>query len=313
MSERDPKAAGEGEPGAARYLPPVEPRADSIWPALEKWRAEGRRFVMATVTESRGFTPRKAGAHMLVDASGAAAGTIGGGAIEREVLAAAAKLLETGGSVSLKHHLTQELGMCCGGEMTVFLEVVEPAPRLLMFGAGHIAMPLAALAATCGFEVTVVDERPEWARAERFPAARVETREPEAWLRAGGTRAEDFVVIATHDHALDQRLVQALLRRPLRFLGMIGSIPKQRKFALRLKAKGFGDAEIARVVTPLGVSIGADTPEEIAVSVMAQLVAVRRGMQAPPAWTPPVREETSTTHTREESERPALRTHEESL
>jgi xanthine dehydrogenase accessory factor len=181
--------------------------------------------------------------------------------------------------------------MCCGGEMAIFLEALEPAPPLLVFGGGYIAKPLAALAATCGFEVSVIDARADWATTERFPAARVFLRDPEAWLRELELRGDEFVVVVTHDHALDQRLVQVLLRRPARFLGMIGSVPKQRKFALRLRAKGFTDAEIARLQTPLGLSIGADTPEEIAVSVMAQVIAVRRGASAPAAWTPPVREE----------------------
>jgi xanthine dehydrogenase accessory factor len=179
--------------------------------------------------------------------------------------------------------------MCCGGEMAVFLEVLGPAPRLYVFGAGYIARPLAAVAASCGFEVRVVDERSDWATPARFPVATVELREPEAYLRELESTPDDFVVVATHDHALDQRLVQILLRRPFRFVGMIGSIPKQRKFALRLKSRGYSNAEIARLHTPLGVSIGADTPEEIAVSVMAQLIAVRRGARGPAGWTPPER------------------------
>lgn len=275
--------------GSAEVGP--DPRSDAaVWEVLQRWRAERRRFVLATVTESRGYTPRKPGAHMLVAREGETAGTIGGGAIEQEVLSAARALLESGGSATLRRHLTQELGMCCGGEMAVFLEVLEPAPRLVVFGAGYIARPLAALAASCGFEVRVVDERADWATAERFPAARVELREPEAFLHAFESNHDDFAVVATHDHALDQRLVQILLRRPFRFVGMIGSVPKQRKFALRLKARGYSSAEIARLQTPLGVSIGADTPEEIAVSVMAQLIAVRRGARTTAGWTPPVRE-----------------------
>ena len=269
------------EPDAARARP--------VWETLAGWRAERRRFVLATVVDSRGFTPRKPGAHMLIAADGTLAGTIGGGAIEREVIEQAIGLLATGATSVVKKHLTQELGMCCGGEMSVFLEVVAPAPRLWVYGAGYIAKPLAALAATCGFDVTVVDARPEWAAAERFPAATVRCREPEEVLREEPPGPDDYAVVVTHDHALDQRLVQALLRHPLAFLGMIGSVPKQRKFALRLRARGFTDAEIARLHTPLGVSIGADTPEEIAVSVMAELIAVRRGLAQSPGWTPPAR------------------------
>jgi xanthine dehydrogenase accessory factor len=269
-----------------------------VWEALAAWRAERRRFVLATVIESRGFTPRKPGTHMLVDERGATAGTIGGGAIEAEVLTEAARVLASGTPAVMRRHLTQELGMCCGGEMSVFLEVLEAAPRLLVLGGGYIAQPLAAIAATAGFDVTVVDARPEWARAERFPHATVACRDPEHALPALAIRPSDFVVVVTHDHALDQRLVQELLRGPARFVGMVGSLAKQRKFALRLRARGFTDAEIARLRTPLGLDIAATTPEEIAVSIVAELVAARRGVAPARGWTPPARPASATEDSR---------------
>lgn len=277
-------------PDAAAPDTPGRTRDTDVWDALARWRAARRPFVLATVIGTRGFTPRKAAAHMMIAADGELVGTIGGGAIEREVIERARALFGAGGHARLDRHLTQELGMCCGGEMSVFLEAILPAPRLHVFGAGYIAKPLAAIAAGCGFEVTVVDARPEWATGERFPTSAVRVEDPEGFARALATESGDCAVIVTHDHALDQRLVQALIRKPLRFLGMIGSIPKQRKFALRLKARGYGDAEIARLHTPLGLAIGASTPEEIAVSAMAQLISVRRGIPVEPGWVPPARE-----------------------
>lgn len=269
----------------------TDPRPEAVWEALARWRSEGRSFALLTVIETRGFTPQKAGAHMLLDARGETFGTVGGGAIEHEALREAAALLEKGAGVMLvKRHLTQELGMCCGGEMAIHVEVIESAPRLLLFGAGYIAKPLAALAAHCGFRVSVVDERADWLTEERFPAAERHARSPQDFVRGLATTDRDFAVVTTHDHALDQRLVEALLRMPLLFVGMIGSVPKQRKFALRLQARGFADHEIARLRTPLGVSIGADTPEEIAVSVMAELIAVRRGAPVAAGWTPRARQ-----------------------
>jgi len=189
----------------------------------------------------------------------------------------------------VKKQLTTELGMCCGGEMVVHLETLEALPRLIVFGAGHVARPLAALAAATGFGVTVVDARPEWLTSERFPAAARELRDPEAAARELKLEASDSVVVTTHDHALDQRVVQELLKRTLRFTGLIGSFAKQRKFALRLKARGFDDDAIARVRTPVGLAIGAQTPEEIAVSIVAELVAVRRGATPERGWVPPAR------------------------
>jgi xanthine dehydrogenase accessory factor len=251
---------------------------EAVWETLARWRVERRRFVLATVIDTRGFTPRKPGARMLIGADGSNAGTIGGGAIEQLVLEQAARLIASGGSTLLKRHLTQELGMCCGGEMAVFLETIEPRPRLHVYGAGYIGRALATLATTCDFEVTVIDPRPEWATTGG-PVTFV-CRDPVVHARSLGDSADDFAVVVTHDHAVDQEVVQELLRRPLRFLGMIGSVPKARKFALRLKARGFSATDIARLHTPLGVAIGAQTPEEIAVSVMGELVLIRRGGRA---------------------------------
>jgi len=262
-------------------------REDDVWRALARWRAERRRFVLATVTETRGFTPRKAGAHMLIGEGGTNVGTVGGGAIELEVCRTGLELLRSGGTAEVRRHLTQELGMCCGGEMSVFLEVLEPAPRLFLFGAGYIAKPLASFAAECGFRVTVVDERSDWATAQRFGTAELVCREPEAFLIELATTAHDYAVVVTHDHGLDQRLIQHLLRRPLKFVGLVGSLPKQRKFALRLRARGFTDAQIARLHSQLGAPIGAKTPQEIAVSVMTELIAVRRGASLGSGWVPP--------------------------
>ncbi len=258
--------------------PPEPPEA--VWETLARWRAGRRRFVLATVIDTRGFTPRKPGARMLIGADGATAGTIGGGAIENLVLEQARRLLESGGSSLLKRHLTQELGMCCGGEMEVFLEAIEPRPRLHVYGGGYIGRALATLATSCDFEVTVIDPRPEWAEPGRCGAAAVVCRDPVEHARALAGCDDDFAVVVTHDHAVDQQVVQELLRRPLRFLGMIGSVPKARKFALRLKARGFADTDIARLHCPLGVAIGAQTPEEIAVSVMGELILIRRGGRA---------------------------------
>ncbi len=283
------KREGERPDDAAQApVPGLTPEVDrDVWDAFARWRREDRRFALLSVVETRGFTPRKAGSHMLLDEHGVTAGTVGGGAIEAEALRlAAARLAGEAGGMVLTRHLTRELGMCCGGEMSVAVEVIEPRPRLFVYGGGYVARPLAAIADGCGFAVTVVDAREAWLTAERFPRATLALREPEDHARALETTARDYVLIATHDHALDQRIVQQMLPRELKFLGMIGSIPKQRKFALRLSAKGFSAERIARLRTPLGLSIGAQTPEEIAVSVVAELVAVRRGAEPERGWTP---------------------------
>lgn len=273
-----------GNPG-----PPPGAEAD-VWAVLARWRAEGRRFVLLTVVEARGFTPQKPGGRMLLAQEGETAGTIGGGAIEHACLADARAMLASGETTRmLRRQLTTELGMCCGGEMVVHLEVLEARPRLIVFGSGHVARPLAALAHVSGFGVTVVDARTEWLTPERFPDALRLPREPDAAAREGSWGREDYAVVTTHDHALDQRIVQELLPRELRFTGLIGSLAKQRKFALRLRARGFGADQVARLRTPVGLAIGARTPEEIAVSIVGELIAVRRGASPERGWLPPER------------------------
>lgn len=262
-----------------------EAREPDVWEVLARWRAEGRRMAMLTVVESRGFTPQKAGTRMLVDGSGATAGTIGGGAIEHEALREARALLEAGGgAITVRKQLTQDLGMCCGGEMVVYIESLEAPPRLFLFGAGYIARPIAALATGCGFAVTVFDGRDEWANASRFPGASVRAQDPADAARALETTDADFAIVVTHDHELDQRIVQELLRKPLKFTGMIGSLGKLAKFRRRLETRGFTAEQVARLRTPLGLPIGAQTPEEIAVSVLAELVAVRRETAPDKGW-----------------------------
>src|SRR5262249_14644567 len=155
------------DPPSAGTPPPFD-----VWGTIARWRAQGRRFVLLTVVESRGFTPQKPGRHMLLADDGEAAGTIGGGAIEHECVREARELLKRGEATRMvRKQLTTELGMCCGGEMVVHLELLEALPRLIVFGAGHVARPLAALAATTGFGVTVVDARAEWLTAGGLPQA----------------------------------------------------------------------------------------------------------------------------------------------
>jgi len=251
-----------------------------LYQALARARRERVVAVLATVVEVAGSTPQAAGAKLLLLAGGQAVGTIGGGTIEHRVLEEARAMLAPGGPAQrlAVYQLSRDLGMCCGGEMKVFLERIEPAARLLLFGAGHVGAAICEAAARAGFEVTVVDERDEFTAAGRLPAARrVVCDEPAAAVAGLAPDAATACVVATHSHAVDQATVRALLATPAGFVGMIGSRRKREKFLLRLRAQGLGEGQLARLRTPVGLDIGAVTPEEIAVSVVAELVAVRRG------------------------------------
>lgn len=238
----------------------------------------GIRFVLATVVESQGSTPQKAGSRLLVLDDGSTVGTIGGGAVEQQVVDAARALLADPAATTrlLDTHLTHDLGMCCGGRMRVFLERHGAAPRLFIFGAGHVAKELAALAHGCGFQVAVVDERPQWANPQRFPHAALRLEDPAEVARALEGGSDCYACIATHDHPLDQACVEALLRKPFAYLGVIGSRRKAERFKQRLLATGFTAGELERLQCPMGMPIAALTPSEIAVSIVGQLISVRR-------------------------------------
>lgn len=239
-------------------------------------RRQRRPCALCTVVETGGSSPRKRGAKMVVTPDRSVVGTIGGGAIEQEVVDAAIGAISEGRPRTVAQQLTRDLGMCCGGRMTVFVEPQTYPPRLLIYGAGHIAAPTAEIAAAAGFDVTVIDPRPELAIADRLPAARVVCGDPvEHAARLDDNDAH--IVIVTHDHALDQAILEVLVERPRAYIGVIGSVRKRHRFRERLEASGFSPEATSRFRTPMGLDIGAVTPAEIAVSVVAELIQVRRG------------------------------------
>ncbi len=253
-------------------------QAMEVLRAIAEAAERGEAFVVATVIGSGGSTPRKSGAKMLVRPDGSISGTVGGGAIEKQVIDAAVELLRSSEAETriLEAHLTHDLGMCCGGKMSIFLEKFAGSEKLVIFGAGHVARALAGLAAQVGFDVTVIDERDDWLTAERFPKARRILSHPADVAKTLPTDERTYVCITTHDHPLDQAVLEAILRKKAAYVGMIGSVRKRERFRMRLSAAGFTPEEVARFKTPMGLPIGAQGPDEIAVSIVAELVSMRR-------------------------------------
>ena len=258
------------------------------WAQLAALERARRTFVLCTVTDTGGSTPRLAGARMAVLPDDFR-GTIGGGAVEQHVQRAARRLLaDPATSTQIwSAHLVRDLGMCCGGQMRVFMEKIEPAPRLWIYGAGHVGTALAAAAHAVDFEVTVIDPRAEWAAPARFPpGVTVVDAEPEDHLKAHPPPPDALVVVVTHDHPLDEALIRGLLTgEPRRYVGLIGSRGKWARFRERLAARGVDADRLEAVRCPVGLDLGAETPSEIAVSIVAGLVRERRGpKRAPEKW-----------------------------
>ncbi len=244
---------------------------------LAKLEAAGSAGVLVTVVDARGSTPRKAGARLVWLLDGTVHGTVGGGAVEHQALALCAQVLQDGEPRFVEVKLGQELGMCCGGIMRLYLEPLQQKAPFILLGAGHVAKACAAILPGLGFGVHVADARDGMATAERFPGATTVTDglDKEDLDRLPfGPRA--WVLIATHDHALDQTLVEACLMRQYAWLGMIGSRRKALKTRERCLHKGIPPEHLARLTSPVGLTLGAQTPEEIAVSIAAEAVATRR-------------------------------------
>lgn len=266
------------------------PDADLLfWQQLVKLRQERRACVLCTVVRTAGSTPRKRAARMLLTAQ-EQWGTIGGGRVEKQVLDAARGLLSQGEAATattLRYHLTRELGMCCGGEMEVLVEPMIPAPFLLVCGGGHIAQALVPLVGPLGFVPIVVEDLEELGNPQRFPqAARIiDSFDPRDWHDVP-LDERSYVVIVTRDHQVDQQLLEALLPYDLAYLGMIGSERKVRMFRQRLTNKGASPDRLERVHAPIGLDIFADTPEEIALAIAAELVQVRAQRRRAAGTTP---------------------------
>ncbi|HSD67778.1 MAG TPA: XdhC/CoxI family protein, partial [Vicinamibacteria bacterium] len=239
-------------------------------------RAEalGERAALVTVVATEGSTPQKAGARMLVHADGRIVGTIGGGCLEAEMTWRARDAIEGRRPRLVSYDLTPEQagedGLVCGGRMQVFIEPIEGTPVLCLFGAGHVAQPLARMAKACGFRVELADDRVKFANAERFPEADLIVVDSFAEAAPKMTLgATSYAVVVTRGHKGDAEALRAVLGRGLRFVGLLGSRPKVVHIFAALREQGVDPDELARVHAPLGLEIGAQTPEEIAVSLLA--------------------------------------------
>lgn len=243
---------------------------------------DGGPAALATVVQRAGSAPQVTGAKLLLHPDGTLVGTVGGGAIEAQVLDACRATLRDGRARKIEAHLVRDLGMCCGGSMEVFVEYLQAQARLFVLGAGHVAQALAPLATTAGFRVTVLDDREDLLASPSFQGATTEAADVDELQAAIPDLDErDYVLIVTRDHARDERALAALLRRPHRYLGMIGSRRKVHTVLARILRRerelGRDLPDLSRVRAPVGLALGGKTPAEIAVSIVAELVADRNG------------------------------------
>ena len=248
--------------------------------ALEAIR-QGEPAAVATVIAARGSTPRGVSAKMLIYAGGRTVGTVGGGGVEARVIKEAQAAIAEGTPRELDYRLVDEeqgdAGIC-GGDVRIFIEVLTPRPTLLIVGGGHVGQAVAELGGFLGYRIAVLDERPEMVTPERFPWAGTRLVGDPA-QRVGEFPLDEHtcVVMVTPHHALDEQVLAALAGRPVAYVGLIGSRRRTAHTFERARQAGVPEELLERVHTPIGLDIGAETPREIAVSILAEIVAVQRG------------------------------------
>jgi len=251
-----------------------------LFEEIVKMRRGGQRGALATIVHTNGSIPSYESSRMLVREDGSMAGTIGGGCVEAEVWAAAKEVMQKEAPRKMVFHLNHEAsydnGLICGGTLEVFVEPILPQPVAYLFGGGHVSMAVAKAAHAAGFGIAVVDDREAFANKERFPMAQEVFTSYESAFEKIRPNAASYLVIVTRGHKEDMRVLAWAVRTDARYVGMIGSRRKVMSVYKGLENEGYKREEFERVYAPMGLDIGALSPEEIAVSIVAELVAVRR-------------------------------------
>ena len=259
-----------------------------VFAALNEALQGGEEVALVTIVSSTGSTPQRVGAKMLVYADGRTVGTIGGGCYENEAFWKAREAITTRKPLKLKFDLNddfaQETGLVCGGQMEVFVEPVEPSPELYVFGAGHVGYFVGKMAHEVGFHVHVVDDREKFANTERFgEGIQVVVDHIPTWLETHQLPPTAYAVVVTRGHTHDLDAMRVLAgAKSLRYVGLIGSKAKVKRIFDALMDEGTSADALKGIHAPIGLDIGAITPQEIAVSIVAELIAVKHGKISEP-------------------------------
>jgi len=257
-----------------------------IFEEVVRMRRAGERGALATIVHTNGSIPSFDSSRMLVRDDGSIVGTVGGGCVEAEVWAEAKEVIVAEQPRKMTFNLNQDAqydaGLICGGTLEIFVEPILPQPVLYIFGGGHVSTAVAPIAHQAGFKIVIVDDRETFASMERFPmASEIYTSYEEAFERIQ-PNSSSYLLIVTRGHSGDMRVLAWAVESEARgfsprYIGMMGSKRKVIAVYKALEKEGFSAAQFERVHAPVGLEIGALTPEEIAVSITAELIAVRRG------------------------------------
>ena len=252
-----------------------------LYDEIVRLRKLGQKCAVATIVQVNGSIPSFESAKILVREDGSFLGTVGGGCVEAEVWNAAREVIETEKPRHLSFSLGQDAaydeGLICGGQLNIFVEPVIPQPRAFIFGGGHVSKGISKIATLAGFSTSIIDNREAFANSQRFPEAEATyAEEYEDVFAKLPVNSSSYIIIVTRGHRDDMRVLRWAVNTPARYIAMIGSKRKTIAVVHELEKDGIPREAFDKVFAPMGLEIGAEMPEEIAISVVAEMIAVRR-------------------------------------
>lgn len=252
-----------------------------LFSRIVELKQQNKKFCIITVTDSTGATPRKAGARGIVFPDSSIEGTVGGGSIEAEATKEALKIMESGQPLLKKYTLEDlKAKMSCGGTMTMYFEPISPQRKLTIFGGGHVGRAIAPAALIAGWQVVVIDQRVEVLDHKFFPdEAELIHSDYAGYIESHKFSGSDWIVIVTPQHKYDQEVLEMFMNQKVAYLGMMGSDKKVKEVMNNLKKKGYPEDQLASVYAPVGLNLGRETPGEIAISIVSQMLAELNGIE----------------------------------
>jgi xanthine dehydrogenase accessory factor len=241
----------------------------------------GQAAALVIITKTKGSTPRRPGAKMIVLKDGKTIGTMGGGDLEKRVIDEAIAAINTGEPRITSFTLDIEKGkldMMCGGELDVYIDPILPKAKLFIFGAGHITRVLAPLMQMAGFQVSVVDDSPDLLQKDKFPETEdLVLTDMEQFARDLPSDPGTYIVLLSRGFSRDKAILSQLIQKDFKYIAMIGSLRKINTMKEDLQKEGIPEEALSKLKAPIGLDIGAETPEEIAISIAAEIIAAKKG------------------------------------
>lgn len=240
---------------------------------------KGASFIIATIVENTGSTPREIGAKMIISSNGSFWGTIGGGAVEKSVIEESKKIFNDETSRTIEYALTQDEDLLCGGKLKVCFELLGSDPRLYIFGAGHVGQSLCNVMEESPFKVHLIDDRDEWIFSEKLPSSTIKHKDTYLNFieKISFNAQKTYLAIMTPGHSMDQEVLEKLIKHDFKYLGLMGSRNKWNEIQTNLKEIGFSNEDISKVYCPIGTPIGGKSPREISISIASEIIKIYNG------------------------------------